>query len=89
MQIPCPVCGRRDVREFTYIGDAWRKSPALDADTETWAKYVWERTNPRGPHKEHWQHSHGCRQFLAVVRDTASHAILSADLAGPHAERVE
>jgi len=85
MRIPCPDCGPRDLREFRYVGDATRDFPPLDADAEVWARYVWDRDNPRGPHAEHWQHHHGCRQFLRVVRDTATHAILSAAIAGPGA----
>ena len=83
MKIDCPCCGARDLREFTYIGDALRKSPTLDADFDTWAKYVWERENPRGKHREFWQHTYGCRQFLDVERDTVSHEIHSAELVGP------
>ena len=75
MQISCPYCGTRDLREFTYAGDASRKTPAIEADFDTWASYVWERGNPRGRHHEFWQHTHGCRQFMKVIRDTASHEI--------------
>ena len=35
MRIPCPYCGERDVREFTYLGDATLERPdpqAPDAD---------------------------------------------------------
>ena len=83
MQINCPHCGSRDVREFTYMGDASRDIPVLDADFDTWARYVWERVNPCGPHEEHWQHSHGCRQFMKVNRNTATHEILSVVAIGP------
>jgi len=83
MRIPCPDCGPRDLREFRYVGDASRIFPALDAGGEVWAAHVWSRENPRGPHAEHWQHQHGCRQFLRVVRDTADHRILSVAIAGP------
>lgn len=86
MQIPCPFCGTRDLREFTYMGDASREIPPLAADFETWADYVWSRRNPRGPHHEHWQHSHGCRQFMRVVRDTATHEISDVQAVGPHVE---
>ena len=31
---------------------------------------VFVRDNPMGEHREYWQHVHGCRQWLFVVRDT-------------------
>jgi len=86
MQIDCPWCGSRDLREFTYMGDASRKIPRLSDSEDTWATYVYERPNPRGPHAEFWQHTFGCRQFLRVVRDTVTHDIHSVEMAGPHAE---
>ena len=86
MQIHCPICGSRDLREYTYMGDASREIPALEADFDRWASYVWERTNPRGPHQEHWQHSYGCRQFLKVTRDTTTHEIHDIILLGPFAQ---
>ncbi|MCL4187064.1 MAG: sarcosine oxidase subunit delta [Rhodobacteraceae bacterium] len=89
MRIPCPTCGPRDLREFTYIGDALRSAPALEADADTWAAYVYTRRNPRGEHLEYWQHSHGCRQFLRVRRDTATHVIHAAACVGPHATEDE
>ena len=82
MRIPCPHCGPRDASEFAHYGDAARERPALgDADVEHWHAYVHERDNPKGPHKEFWQHLHGCRQWLVVERDTATHEMLGAALA--------
>jgi len=86
MKIDCPCCGARDLREFTYMGDAQRMSPTLDAGFDSWAEYVWERKNPRGPHLEYWQHAFGCRQFLKVERDTATHQIHDITMVGPYAE---
>ena len=78
MLIPCPHCGPRDSAEFTYYGDASRERPALDnTDVEAWAAYVYERDNPKGPHKEFWHHLLGCRQWLVVERNTATHEVLS------------
>ena len=62
-----------------------RLSPALDANFDTWAEYVWERENPRGRHLEHWQHSYGCRQFLKIDRDMVSHEIFQIEPVGPYA----
>lgn len=85
MQLDCPCCGSRDLREFSYLGDAERTTPALSDDAETWAAYVYERRNPRGPHLEYWQHVHGCRQVLRVRRNTQTHVIEAVELVGPHA----
>ena len=75
MRIPCPYCGPRDVAEFTYgeDGNVVRPDPETD-DQRAWTDYVYQRTNPRGPHTELWHHTAGCRQWLRVVRDTTSHA---------------
>ncbi len=89
MRILCPCCGERDAREFTYCGDASRVMPALDAEADAWAAYVWGRKNPRGPHEEYWQHAHGCRHWLRVTRNTETHEILSVLLEGPWRARHE
>ena len=88
MLIPCPVCGLRDHGEFTYGGDATIVRPDIgDRDLEHWAAYVYDRGNPRGPHREYWHHVHGCRQWMVVERDTETHDIGGASLVGPWAER--
>ncbi len=75
MLIRCPWCGERDLSEFYYGGDATLKRPAEDAGPKAWHDYVYLRDNPKGPHRELWQHSAGCREFLVVTRDTLTHAI--------------
>jgi heterotetrameric sarcosine oxidase delta subunit len=74
--ICCPWCGERDHSEFTYGGDATVARPDADAAEDAWVDYVYFRDNPCGPHNEYWQHAQGCRQWLRVTRDTATHAIL-------------
>ncbi len=46
--------------------------------TADWYDYLYPRDNPRGRHREFWQHVQGCRQWLVVTRDTASHEIADA-----------
>lgn len=87
MLIDCPVCGRRALAEFTYGGDASVVRPALDAPAEAWFEAVYLRANPRGPHLEYWHHVSGCRHWLIVERDTATHAIHAVRLAGPFGDR--
>jgi heterotetrameric sarcosine oxidase delta subunit len=79
-QFHCPFCGVREQSEFTYLREV-ASFPALDAHASVWHRYVYERANPCGAHAEWWQHQHGCRQILAIVRDTLSHEVLDIRLA--------
>lgn len=77
MRIPCPHCGTRDLREFSYLGDAGPARPdpnAADAH-EQFSTYVYIRDNPHGRHAELWYHGAGCQAWLIVERDTRTHAI--------------
>lgn len=80
MRIPCPLCGARDMSEFTYLGDATvrRPDPAAPDAARRFHDYVHLRDNPAGPHRELWFHEAGCRSWLEVTRDTRTHAILDA-----------
>ncbi len=78
----------RDHGEFTYYGDATVVRPDIvEPAPEPWAAYVYDRTNPKGPHTEYWHHLHGCRAFLIVERNTETHAVAAARLAGAWAGR--
>ncbi len=84
MRIDCPYCGSRDAAEFSYFGDAkpQRPDPAA-ADVEAaMADYVYLRDNPAGPHRGFWYHGSGCRSWLVVTRNPATHEILEVALAG-------
>lgn len=82
LRINCPFCGIRDHHEFTYGGDADIERPAVDETSmEAWYRYVFIRSNPRGRHREYWQHTGGCRAWLVVERDTHTHEIFSTALA--------
>lgn len=75
MRIPCPHCGPRDSREFSYYGDA------RTARGEDFAS-TYLRDNPTGAHAELWQHVLGCRAWLEVVRNISSHEVISVKEAG-------
>ena len=76
LRIKCPVCGLRDETEFAYGGDATLARPVHgEPDPQIWFDYVFLRDNPRGPHREHWHHVQGCRQWLTVERNTLTHEI--------------
>ena len=80
MLIDCPHCGLRPSEEFTYLGDASLERPASDdlASVNQWFDYVYIRDNPKGRMHEYWHHGGGCRSWLVVERDTATHEIFSA-----------
>jgi sarcosine oxidase subunit delta len=82
LRIRCPFCGLRDEVEFRYRGDASQRRPAPQAGVEAFLAHVYERANPKGWHKEWWQHIHGCRCVLEVVRNTVTHEITSVRQAG-------
>lgn len=81
MRIPCPHCGERDAREFSYLGDAAPTRPRADAADapERFTEYVYLRDNPAGPLRELWYHGSGCQAWLRVTRDTRTHTILGAE----------
>ncbi|PWR19665.1 sarcosine oxidase subunit delta [Zavarzinia compransoris] len=83
MRLPCPFCGPRDSAEFAYLGDAAIARPDAAAPDAPRLFYeaTYLRDNPAGPHREHWYHAAGCRQWLVVTRDTTSHEILAAAFA--------
>lgn len=74
MRLSCPHCGMRDLREFTYKGDALALlRPLEDAEPETWVDYVHNRDNPAGLTRELWYHG-PCGTWLVAERDTVTHA---------------
>jgi len=75
--IACPHCGPRDEAEFVCGGQTHiaRPGPPEATSDGDWARYLFERDNPKGLHSERWLHRHGCGQWFNVVRDTVSHEI--------------
>ncbi|MEM7296427.1 MAG: sarcosine oxidase subunit delta [Pseudomonadota bacterium] len=80
MRLICPICGARDLREFTPRG-AYVARPEPGAWNGEWNAYLHLRENPAGHSEELWHHSHGCRSWLKVTRDTTTHEVLSVTLA--------
>lgn len=77
--IKCPWCGERDEHEFSYGGEAHiarPKEPQKLSD-EQWADYLFMRNNPKGLFLERWIHTHGCRRWFNVQRDTFTHHIMA------------
>lgn len=76
-EIECPYCGKRDQSEFTAHGEAHivRPSDPASLSDEEWGDYVFFRNNPKGAHVERWVHTHGCRRWFNLARNTATHQI--------------
>lgn len=82
MRIDCPQCGERDIREFSYRGDAvGMDRPEPDAGPAAWDEFVHLRTNPAGATRDLWYHEGGCMGWLVVGRDTINHQISSVQMA--------
>ncbi len=78
MRIPCPNCGTRDRREFTFQGDAIALDrPAPDAPDALWDLYVNPPKSPPGPVLDLWYHA-PCGTWAVVHRDTANRNVISA-----------
>ncbi len=54
---------------------------------KAWHDYVFLFDNPKGAHREYWQHVLGCRQWLVLERDTATNRVGRARLASDGAPR--
>jgi sarcosine oxidase subunit delta len=75
MRIPCPYCGERDLREFTYQGHATALDrPEPDAGEDVWDGYLHLRENPAGRTEDLWYHD-PCGTWLRVDRDTVTHSV--------------
>ncbi len=77
--IDCPYCGPRAELEFSYGGEAHivrPKDPEALSDAE-WGDYLFMRKNTKGVFLERWCHSHGCRRWFNVARDTVTYEILA------------
>jgi sarcosine oxidase subunit delta len=78
--ITCPWCGPRAETEFTCGGEAdiaRPSEPESISDTQ-WGDYLFMRRNRRGPQREQWHHSFGCRRWFVAERDTVSYRFLDA-----------
>jgi heterotetrameric sarcosine oxidase delta subunit len=78
--IPCPYCGPREEPEFRYGGEG--VAIPEDADDKTWSRFLYYRSSPAGLFAERWVHTHGCRRWFTVVRDTLTHEIVSTGTLG-------
>jgi sarcosine oxidase subunit delta len=73
MRIACPWCGPREETEFRYGGEG--VPIPSEVDDGAWARFLYYRAAPAGRFAERWVHTHGCRQWFQVWRDTVTHEI--------------
>jgi heterotetrameric sarcosine oxidase delta subunit len=73
--IECPWCGPRGEHEFTCGGEGHIARPSVSCSDDAWSNYLFFRKNSKGEHFERWRHTHGCRLWFNVARDTRTHEI--------------
>lgn len=72
--IPCPSCGPREAREFSFGGEVLER-PDPAAGAEGLARYLYVRENRAGMQREWWYHRDGCRRWFVATRDTRTNAV--------------
>ena len=72
--INCPYCGERDQSEFKAGGEAHIERPKqpTELSDDEWAEYLFMRKNIKGVQFERWNHTHGCRKWFNMVRNTSN-----------------
>ena len=78
-RLTCPVCGKRDVYEFTFGGQERGPRPAQEGlSAEEHFRWVQFRVIPgagegagdnASPQEEWWYHGQGCGVWFRVTRD--------------------
>ncbi len=69
LQLNCPNCGKRPVEEFAH--GHMPVVPDSITDPEEWEfNRAFLRDNTEGIQREAWFHTHGCRRWMVVERDT-------------------
>lgn len=71
MNLHCPFCGDRDTEEFRF------RTPLPDPAAQSQYARVYERVNDPARSREYWQHVHGCRAWLVVMRNPSTGEVLS------------
>ncbi len=79
-QIECPYCGLREQTEFSCHGQAHIARPEHpdQITDQQWGEYIFFRDNPKGNHYERWVHTHGCRKWFNVARNTITDKITAS-----------
>ena len=75
-ELRCPFCGARELHEFLF------HKTLPPAGVTTPAQQLYLRDNDPQESCEHWQHLHGCRAWLKVVRNPSTGEVRSIELLG-------
>jgi len=71
--ITCPVCGRRNIKEFRFGGENRGPKPFdNEATPDEWYDYTYLRTNRAEAQQEFWFHKDGCGTWFTIWRDLAT-----------------
>lgn len=71
-RLTCPVCGKRDIQEFTFGGQERGLRPAQEGlSAEEHFRWVQFRMIPGAgaPQREWWYHGQGCGVWFRTTRD--------------------
>ena len=69
-RLGCPVCGKRDIHEFTFGGQERGPRPDQEAlSAEQHFRWTQFRRIPRAPQEEWWYHGQGCGVWFRTRRD--------------------
>lgn len=86
MRITCPLCGDRDLREFSYTGsDDYLARPDHAASFEALDAHLHLRDNPAGDTRDLWYHD-PCGAWILCERNTVTHEIFASTLAVEHGQ---
>lgn len=72
--LTCPNCGERNVSEFRFGGELTRRPTPDKLTRETWADYLYMRTNILGLQREWWYHN-ACGSWFIAERHTKTHVV--------------
>ena len=74
---PCPFCGLRDEREFSFAGEAGKARPSATRDVSDadWANYLHMQRNEKGPVREVWCHL-PCQEYFVMERNSVTMEVL-------------
>ncbi len=87
--IHCPYCDeQRAEEEFHPSGEAHiaRPEDPTKCTDQQWGEYLFFRKNPRGLHRELWQHTAGCRKYFNIKRNTETYEIIETYKIGEKAD---
>jgi len=74
--LECPNCGKRNVAEFRWGGEARpRPKDGENLPVEQWQRFLYMRSNKRGVQREWWYHRAGCQKWFLAERDTLTHEV--------------